>query len=144
MQRLSEEVRQVVYSVDVGYPELHVLDTFADKEVPAIDVLGARMKFWIIGDSDGGLVVHAHLQRLGGTVSEFVEELREVERKIASLAASEAAMISASQEDSATLVCFLEPQETTAVEYVNCQPDVECLTPQSESLCPRRGFFSAS
>ena len=79
-----------------------------------------------------------------GSVEPCPSSLRNLERKIASLAASEAAMISASQEDSATLVCFLEPQETTAVEYVNCQPDVECLTPQSESLCPRRGFFSAS
>ena len=41
---------------------------------------------------------------------------RKRDKKRASLAASEAAMISASQDDKATLTCFLEPQEITAWE----------------------------
>ena len=58
---------------------------------------------------------------------------------MASVAASDAATISASQEDKATLFCFLEPQEIAAwLKMKSCQtcPEVECLTTQSESDMP--------
>ena len=34
---------------------MHILDTFAHKEVSAIDVLSPRVQLQIIGDGDGGL-----------------------------------------------------------------------------------------
>ena len=55
------------------------------------------------------------------------------ERCTASFAASEAATISASQEERATLFCFFEPQEIAAWLRMNTQPLVECLVAQSES-----------
>eukprot|EP00966_Prymnesium_polylepis_P160596 3712487-Prymnesium_polylepis.1 len=61
---------------------------------------------------------------------------------MASLAASEAAMISASQEDRATAFCFSQPQETTARQNRNTQPVVECLVAQLESVMPGTGFIS--
>eukprot|EP00965_Chrysotila_dentata_P033307 1109080-Pleurochrysis_carterae.AAC.1 len=46
-------------------------------------------------------------------------------RYVASLAASEAAMISASQEGNATVGCFLLLQVMAALPYINTWPDVE-------------------
>eukprot|EP00965_Chrysotila_dentata_P130781 4323956-Pleurochrysis_carterae.AAC.1 len=54
----------------------------------------------------------------------------------ASFAASEAATISASQEASATLACFLDDHEIAARPCVNTQPVVEWRTAQSESEWP--------
>eukprot|EP00965_Chrysotila_dentata_P109770 3627422-Pleurochrysis_carterae.AAC.2 len=58
---------------------------------------------------------------------------------MASLVASDAATISASQEERATLGCFLDDQEIAAGPCMNTQPDVECHTAQSESVCPWTG-----
>eukprot|EP00965_Chrysotila_dentata_P169527 5596751-Pleurochrysis_carterae.AAC.1 len=44
---------------------------------------------------------------------------------MASFAASEAATISASHEDNATVGCFLEAQDMAACPYRNTYPDVE-------------------
>jgi hypothetical protein len=57
---------------------------------------------------------------------------------MASLAASEPAMISVSQEESATEVCFFEAQLMVAEPMWKVWPEVECFTPQSESLKPSR------
>ena len=54
----------------------------------------------------------------------------------ASFADSEAAMISASHDDRATVFCFLLPQEMAAEPYWNTQPEVEWRTAQSESVMP--------
>ena len=43
---------------------------------------------------------------------------------------------SASQDDSATLSCFFEAQETAAELYMKTQPVVECFSDQSESDMP--------
>ena len=48
-------------------------------------------------------------------------------------------MISASQEERATLGCFFEPHETVAELKSKVKPEVECFTAQSESLCPFSG-----
>ena len=42
-------------------------------------------------------------------------------------------MISASQEDSATLVCLLEAQLMAALLKMKTAPEVECFSAQSES-----------
>ena len=55
---------------------------------------------------------------------------------MASLEASEAAMISASQLESAIEACLLDPQEMAALESMKTQPDVEWRTAQSESVIP--------
>ena len=54
-------------------------------------------------------------------------------RCTASRDASDAATISASQEDNETVACFLEDQLMVAVEYLNVYPEVEWRTAQSES-----------
>eukprot|EP00965_Chrysotila_dentata_P203299 6181630-Pleurochrysis_carterae.AAC.3 len=51
--------------------------------------------------------------------------LSKVRKYTASFAASDAAMISASQEDSATEGCFLLLQVMAARPYMNTCPDVE-------------------
>ena len=58
---------------------------------------------------------------------------------MASLAASEAAIISASHEDSATDGCFLEDHEMDAWPNRNVKPDVEWRVAQLASLMPDRG-----
>eukprot|EP00966_Prymnesium_polylepis_P039281 911302-Prymnesium_polylepis.2 len=63
---------------------------------------------------------------------------------MASLAASEAAMSSASQKERATDFCFSQPHVTAAREYRNTQPDIECLVAQLESDMPEMGFISAT
>ena len=51
--------------------------------------------------------------------------------------ASETAISSASQDDRATLSCFLEAQEIAAESlYMNTQPVGECFSAQSESEMP--------
>ena len=45
-------------------------------------------------------------------------------------------MISASHDDSATVGCFFDAQLIVAEPRSNVCPEVECLTPQSESLYP--------
>ena len=54
----------------------------------------------------------------------------------ASLEASEAATISASQDESATDFCFFEPHAMAAELYMNTKPEVECFVAQSESVWP--------
>ena len=62
----------------------------------------------------------------------------------ASLAASEAATISASHEDRAIDCCLLEPQEMAARDMVNTKPDVEWRTAQSASAMPDKGLSEQS
>eukprot|EP00965_Chrysotila_dentata_P002760 89638-Pleurochrysis_carterae.AAC.1 len=87
-----------------------------------IDVLGALMVLRVVGEVDG-------------TLPDFSEESTEV--CTASFAASDVATISASQEESATLACFLDDQEMAVLPYVNTHPVLECRTAQSESEWPR-------
>eukprot|EP00965_Chrysotila_dentata_P005746 189655-Pleurochrysis_carterae.AAC.1 len=61
---------------------------------------------------------------------------RRVRRYTASLVASEAAMISALQDDNATLGCFFDAQKTAAWLYTKTYPDVECRVAQFESENP--------
>ena len=62
----------------------------------------------------------------------------------ASLAASDAAIISDSHDDRATDFCFLLPHEMAARQNWNTHPEVECFTAQSASVIPRSGFPSAT
>jgi hypothetical protein len=55
-------------------------------------------------------------------------------RWTASLPASEAATISASHEESATVFCFFDPQETAARFNTKTFPEVEWRVAQSESV----------
>eukprot|EP00965_Chrysotila_dentata_P110833 3662976-Pleurochrysis_carterae.AAC.1 len=63
-------------------------------------------------------------------------------RYVASFAASEAAIISASQDESATVGCFLLLQVMAALPYRKTCPEVECRVAQSESEKPVRGRLS--
>ena len=75
LQRLGEEVRQVVERIHVGYADLHVLDTLADEEVSPSDVLSALVVLGVVGEIAGAGVVGAELQR---SVEGEVELLQEV------------------------------------------------------------------
>ena len=57
----------------------------------------------------------------------------------ASLAASEAAIISDSHEERAMEGCFFDPHDIAAFDIENTKPDVECLTAQSASDMPDSG-----
>eukprot|EP00965_Chrysotila_dentata_P151037 4991485-Pleurochrysis_carterae.AAC.1 len=61
---------------------------------------------------------------------------------VASLAASEAAMISASQDESATDGCFLLLHVMAARPYMKTWPEVEWRVAQSESENPVSGVLS--
>ena len=52
-------------------------------------------------------------------------------------------MGSTSHDESATLVCFLDPQLMAAWLYMKTKPEVECLTAQSLSEKPLTGDASA-
>eukprot|EP00965_Chrysotila_dentata_P095764 3165552-Pleurochrysis_carterae.AAC.1 len=67
---------------------------------------------------------------------------RSAQRYVASFAASEAATISASQDDSATVGCFLLLHVMAACPYMKTCPEVECRVAQSESEKPARGSVS--
>eukprot|EP00965_Chrysotila_dentata_P012798 422845-Pleurochrysis_carterae.AAC.2 len=56
------------------------------------------------------------------------------------MVASDAATISASQEDRATVACFFEDQEIAARPWKNTQPVVEWRVAQSESVWPCTGL----
>eukprot|EP00965_Chrysotila_dentata_P068513 2264821-Pleurochrysis_carterae.AAC.2 len=64
-------------------------------------------------------------------------------RYVASIATSEAAMISAEPHDeSATVGCFLLLHVMAALPYKKTCPEVECRVPQSDSEKPVRGKLS--
>jgi hypothetical protein len=65
------------------------------------------------------------------------------DRYTPSLEASLSATISASQDDSATLVWRRLPQLMAACAYVKTKPVVECFTAQSESLMPDMSISDA-
>eukprot|EP00965_Chrysotila_dentata_P106615 3521451-Pleurochrysis_carterae.AAC.1 len=69
--------------------------------------------------------------------------LMSVRRCVASFAASEAAMISASQDERATVGCFLLLHVKAALPYRKTCPEVECLVAQSGSENPASGRLSA-
>eukprot|EP00965_Chrysotila_dentata_P193634 6175882-Pleurochrysis_carterae.AAC.1 len=93
--------------------------------MPAVDVLRTRMVLRVICKVDGGFVVQVQRCRLVGAFAELVEHMSNVRKYAASFAASDAAMISASQDDSATDGCFLLLQVMAARPYMNTCPDVE-------------------
>ena len=63
---MKKSATQVIDRVDVRYSKLTVLNTLADEEVSAFDVLDAFMMFRIVGEIDGGLVVAAKLDGVIG------------------------------------------------------------------------------
>ena len=58
---------------------------------------------------------------------------------MAYFAASDPVTISASHDERATEVCFFDEQLTVAEPMWKVNPEVECLTAQSESLYPCSG-----
>ena len=95
---------------------LWFLHQLADEEVTPFHVLHARV---VLGES--GLYATSIADLLSTSRSMGCESFKSNSRTctnrsrwMASVAASDAATISASQEDKATLFCFLEPQEIAA------------------------------
>eukprot|EP00965_Chrysotila_dentata_P032035 1068375-Pleurochrysis_carterae.AAC.1 len=87
------------------------LHAFAHEEVAAIDVLRSLMMFWVVSKIDGRLLP---IDSGVGSSLRMPRSARRVRRYTASLVASEAAMISALQDDNATEGCFFDAQETAA------------------------------
>jgi hypothetical protein len=50
LERLGEEVGPVVDGLDEGDGDAVLLDELADEEVSPLDVLGFRVKLWVVGD----------------------------------------------------------------------------------------------
>ena len=95
------------------------------------------MHLQVVSDRDRRLVVDEKIKSSSGSGSLNRRALAIQSRWIASLLASEAAMISASHEESATETCFFEPQDISALGLnMKTHPEVECFTPQSESDIP--------
>ena len=109
-----------------------ILDEFAHIKVTSINVFHLGMMFRVVCHINGRAVVHVQIRGGINVVTEFFGKSAEVNRFLTGVA-SQAATISASQEERAMLFCFLEPQETAAWFSTNTQPEVECLTAQSES-----------
>ena len=108
-----------------------------------LDVLRLGVQLGVVGNRDARLVVHGELGRDGVGVAELLLVPPEVDGLLP-LAAFEPAINSASQEDSAMEVCFLEPQEIAALLSMETKPEVECLTAQSESVMPCSAVMPAS
>jgi hypothetical protein len=73
-QRLSEEIGEVVNRVDVRDAQLHIFHTFSNEEMSTIDVFGERVQLGIVQNRNCRLIVHTHLDGLGGAVAELVQE----------------------------------------------------------------------
>ena len=73
-QWLGEEVGQVVNSFHEGDGDHVVLNALADKEVPSIDVLGARMELRVVADGDRRLVVALELGGIIAASAEFTSK----------------------------------------------------------------------
>eukprot|EP00965_Chrysotila_dentata_P179394 5924477-Pleurochrysis_carterae.AAC.2 len=75
-----------------------------------------------------------------GSVGGSPRSPNRVRKYTASFAASDAAIISASQDERATLGCFFDDQEIAAWLYMKTYPEeVECLVAQFESEMPSMG-----
>ena len=136
---------EVVHRVHVRDGDLVILDTFAHVEVAPFDVFNFLVMFRIASGVSSSRVVATQRDRLAvGSPPSRPSSERNFLRWTASVAASEAAMSSASQEDRAALDCFLEPQLMAAELYMNTKPEVECLTAQSLSVIPASGARLAS
>eukprot|EP00966_Prymnesium_polylepis_P167398 3870077-Prymnesium_polylepis.1 len=112
-EHLGEEVGIVVRARHEGDHDLQILHTLTHEVVTPVDVLHAQMVLRVVGHGDRRLVVNREAR--GSPKPRSLRRPRT--SAMASLAASDAATISASHEDSAAVACFLEPQEMAADIY---------------------------
>eukprot|EP00965_Chrysotila_dentata_P215334 6188715-Pleurochrysis_carterae.AAC.3 len=94
-----------------------------NRRVPPVNVLRALVVLRVVGKVDRQLVVHRHTWS-AQTPAESPRSSNSDRTCAAFLATSHAAMISASQEDSATDGCFFDAQEIAARWYMKTYPDV--------------------
>ena len=80
---------------------------------------------------------------VGGDDEPRPNSSRKREKYTASLEDSEAAMISASHDESAIVGCFFELQPMAARPQMKTLPDMECLRAQSESEYPANSSFDS-
>ena len=132
-KRFGEEIR----AGHEGDDDLQILHALANKVVAPVHVLHARMMLRVARNHDRRLVVDMETSGLRVAEAKVVEHRPRSE--IASLAASDAATISASHEERATVACFLEAHEIAADMYLKHMPEVECFTAQSNSDMPDSG-----
>eukprot|EP00965_Chrysotila_dentata_P204790 6182553-Pleurochrysis_carterae.AAC.1 len=85
----------------------------------------------VIRQVDRRHVVHGERGWLHAVDAQFREKRPEV--YTASLVASDAATISASQEERVTVGCFFDAHDIAAWPYRKTYPEVECRVAQSES-----------
>eukprot|EP00965_Chrysotila_dentata_P019259 641060-Pleurochrysis_carterae.AAC.4 len=84
--------------------ELEGLDALTHEEMSAVNVLGARVLLWIVGQVHRRHVLS--IERGVGSAAGRPSSEHKAQRCTASLVASEDATISASHEESATVACF--------------------------------------
>eukprot|EP00965_Chrysotila_dentata_P207549 6184188-Pleurochrysis_carterae.AAC.2 len=82
--------------------------------MPSVDMLSALVVFKVVCQVVGTLIVHGECRRLHLLQPELAEEGMQGDRRLtisASLVASDAATISASHDDRATVACFLDDKK---------------------------------
>ena len=118
---LSKEVSQIVHGVNIRNTDLHIFHTFANEEMTTLDVFNTFVVLGVVRKITSSSIVATKLGRRVVTYTEFMSP----RRWRASLAASDKAIISASQEERATDVCFVEAQLTEARWKRKTLPEVE-------------------
>ena len=82
---LREEVGKVVDSIDIRDLDLEVLDTFANKEVSASDVLDTLVVLGVVGQIPSGRVVSRQVDGLVGTYAQLLEKTAKMQRLLGCL-----------------------------------------------------------
>jgi len=113
---LGEYVRGHIVRRAIHKPDVANCRTFPHKEVVDNKVLCPNMKRGVVDDRDTGCVVLVERDR--GRLSKTKRPTQSLRNKATSLAASEAAMGSASVADVERSVCYLLRQETTALTMI--------------------------
>ena len=70
-----------------GHNNLHVLDAFANEEVPALDMLHAPMMLRVVGHRNARLVIHREVRRGLNRIAEVGHETSKVKRLLGGLRA---------------------------------------------------------
>ena len=89
LQRLGEEISKVVGGPHVWDHKFHILNAFAEKEMTALDMFGAIVVLWVVGQIDRAFVVELQCSNVRIADPEFFEEARHVKCFFASVGAGD-------------------------------------------------------
>eukprot|EP00965_Chrysotila_dentata_P032343 1077861-Pleurochrysis_carterae.AAC.2 len=104
-ERFGKEICQVVRTANKGDRELELFDLLAYEEVSSMDMFRSRVVLWVVREVDGKFVVKVERGSAVHSLSQLVEECMEIRGFFRGLGSRD---VSASQEESATVGCFLQ------------------------------------